>query len=416
MAETEKDTKRDGSQMKNGVVKRGKRWSFVVETPRDPVTNKRRPKWYSGYRTRKEAEQARTSVLHNIHTGEYVEPSRMTMKMLINQYLDAMETSEMKNSTLQSYKANMTLHVIPNIGGTRVQRLTPADLNSLYRRLLSEGRVGQKRKHDAHNALTTGEEQAKRGLSPKTVRNIHITISAALSYAVKNNLVHRNVARNANPPGTRAGQSSELTTWTAQELKTFLAEINGHRFYPAYLLAATTGMRRAEVLGLRWSDIDLDTMVLSVQQTLLSVNYQIEISEPKTPGSRRAIALDRHTTAILRAHRARQAEEHLSKGAAYKDGGLVFTTESGEPIHPDLFSKVFNQLVEKSGLPRIRLHDLRHTYATLALSQGIHPKVVAERLGHSGISMTMNTYTHAIPSLQKDAANQIAALVIDYPG
>ena len=150
---------------------------------------------------------------------------------------------------------------------------------------------------------------------------------------------------------------------------------------------------------------------MSVRRSLTSVNNKMSLSEPKTERGKRCIALDIHTVAALKNHKARQAQERLAAGPAYQEHDYVFAGELGQPIEPDRFSKVFIKLVHESGLPRIRLHDLRHTSATLALRKGIHPKVVSERLGHSSIAITLDVYSHAVPALQQDAADQLAELI-----
>ena len=147
------------------------------------------------------------------------------------------------------------------------------------------------------------------------------------------------------------------------------------------------------------------------RQTIISIDYRVEIGEPKTARGRRSVALDSGTVTALRAHRAAQNQQKLSLGEAYQDQGLVFCREDGTPVHPDRFTQMFDKHVKASGLPRIRLHDLRHTHATLALAAGIHPKVMSERLGHSTVAFTMDVYSHAIPSMEAEAAETIASLV-----
>lgn len=220
----------------------------------------------------------------------------------------------------------------------------------------------------------------------------------------------RNVADQANPPVP--AQRQELTTWTAAELRRFLDYVSGDRLVGAYTLAATTGLRRGEVLGLRWRDVDLDAAWVRVVQTLVTVNYKVIVSTPKTNRGRRSVALDPTTVAALRAHRVRQAEERLALGiGAAPDDALVFAEPDGALLHPGHFSDRFDRLVKAAEVPRIRLHDLRHTHATLALQAGVHPKVVSERLGHSTIAITLDTYSHAIPAMEEEAAAKVARLV-----
>jgi integrase len=180
----------------------------------------------------------------------------------------------------------------------------------------------------------------------------------------------------------------------------------------AWRLAALTGMRRGEVLGLRWADLDLDEGWLAVCQTLVVVDNQICVSQPKTARGRRRIALDPVTISALRGHRRAQAAERLVAGPGWSDTGLLFTHEDGRPLHPEYVRRLFDRHLRRVGLPRIRLHDLRHTHATLALQAGVHPKVVSERLGHTTVAITLDVYSHAIPALQQDAATTVADLLI----
>jgi integrase len=186
--------------------------------------------------------------------------------------------------------------------------------------------------------------------------------------------------------------------WTPQQVRTFLGAVDGDRFYALWVLLLTTGMRRGELAGLRWCDVDLDAGVLSVVRTRVSVAYTVSESDPKTRSSRRSVTLDARVVAVLRTHRRRQLEERLRWGEAWTDTGYVFTREDGWPIHPERISVLFARLVEIAGVPKIRLHDLRHTSASLALASGVHPKVVGERLGHSSISVTLDLSATSSPA------------------
>jgi integrase len=223
--------------------------------------------------------------------------------------------------------------------------------------------------------------------------------------------VPKNVASLADPPKQRQSGSREMKTWTPEELRVFLGAMAGHRLKAAYLLAATTGMRRGEVLGVRWSDLDVARRRLAVRQTVTSVNYRIEFGTPKTARSRRSIALDSGTVTALLQHRARQAVEREAVSWRYQDNDLIFAKLDGSPIHPDYFSQCFDRTVAKLDVPRIRLHDLRHTHATLGLAAGIPPKVMSDRLGHATVAFTLDIYTHAIPQMESDAADQMGQLI-----
>ncbi|MFN8186366.1 MAG: site-specific integrase [Gaiellales bacterium] len=203
-----------------------------------------------------------------------------------------------------------------------------------------------------------------------------------------------------------------MKTWSAEELRSFLEHVRHDRLYALWLVAATTGARRGELAGLKWDAVDLESRRISIRRTLISVGYRIEWSEPKTENGRRSVALDPTTAEALRVHRMRQLEERLLLGQDYDDNNLVFAREDGAPIHPERISTMFGQHVSAARLPRIRLHDLRHTHATLALQAGVHPKVVSERLGHADVGLTLNVYSHAIPALHETAAALVADLAI----
>jgi integrase len=268
-------------------------------------------------------------------------------------------------------------------------------LNALYAELLENGRCN-----------------GKGGLSPRTVRYTHSVLRMALADAVGWKLLIRNVAASANPPAK--AQAGTKPTWTAQQLRRFLEQVGDDRLYPAFLLAAMTGMRRGEVLGLGWGAVDLDGAKLTVERSLVSVDYAVRMEEPKTAKGRRVIALDPATVAALKAHQGAQLDERLEMGGEWgNELDLVFTREDGSPIHPQSFSEAFEKHAAAAKLPKLPLHGLRHTHATLALRAGVHAKVVSERLGHASVAFTLDTYTDALPDMQETAAGMVAALVLE---
>lgn len=378
--------------MRGHVRKRGRKWVVVIDTGTDPATGRRRQKWQSGFERRSDAERALAELLTRVHGGTYAEPSKLSMAdYLVIRWLPAMRT-QVRPSTLDAYQRSVHRHLVPRLGHISLQRLTADQLDAAY-----------------GDMLTTGRRDGK-GLAPKSVRNLHLILHRALADAVDWGLVTRNVADKARPPKQTQNRDA-MRTWTAGQLREFLQLQREDRLYGLWHLLGNTGMRRGEALGLAWEHVDLDAHRVAVRRTLLNVAYRLEWGEPKTDRSRRNVALDNGTVDVLRAHRRAQLEERMALGGAWEDHGLVFAREDGKPLHPDLASKLFEQRVADSGLPQIRLHDLRHTHATLALQAGIHPKVVSERLGHSTISMTLDTYSHAIPAMEEDAAARIAALV-----
>lgn len=247
------------------------------------------------------------------------------------------------------------------------------------------------------------------GLSPKSVHNIHLTFHRALEDAIDDGLLRSNPATRAHRIGT---VRKEMRWWTPDELHAFLAAVATEPSFPLWRLAASTGMRRGELLGLQWSDVDLEHGLVSVQRQLIRNGDLLAFGPPKTWAGRRTIYVDRATLEVLRTHQLRQIRDKLAGGPAYRQHpNLVFCRADGSPHDPDVTSHQFARLVLHAGLRRIRLHDLRHTHASIALQAGVHPKVLQERLGHSNVKVTLDTYSHVMPTMHADAAARIAAIV-----
>lgn len=383
--------------MQRGFTKkRGSTWTALYYT--SDAQGKRRQRSRGGFRTKRAAQGFLTEVLGKLQSGDYVEPAKLTFgEYLLERWLPTIERS-LRPSTFDSYQRLVATYILPAVGTVPLQHLTADQLDRLYAELLRAG--GQK----------------GTGLSPKTVRYVHTTIHKSLKDAERKGLVGRNVASAADPPRLRQAGARQLRVWSAEEVQTFLRGLSEHRLAAAFTLAATTGMRRGEVLGLRWSDIDFASHRLAVRQTVLTINYQVSLGTPKTARGRRSIALDPTTLAALQAHRQRQTEEKGAVGTGYQDQDLVFAREDGTPLHPDYFSQLFDRTVARLGLPRIRLHDLRHTHATLGLAAGVHPKVMSDRLGHATVAFTQDVYMHAIPRVEQEAADQMADLIFGVKG
>jgi integrase len=362
---------------------------------RGPLEDKvaRRQEFHAGYESKKEAEQELAKVLAALATGVHIEPSKMLLSdFLRSEWLLAIRPT-IRPTTFSSYKTHVERHIIPRIGSLQLQQITGVQINLLYARLLCEP--------DSHGRL----------LSPATVRRVHATLHRALKDAVRWSRLPRNPVDAADPPRA-AGFDREMKVWTATEVRSFLVCEQESNLYPLWLLLATTGMRRGEALGLSWEDLDLEAGRLSVKKTLIMNGYATMLSTPKTKKGRRLIVLDQATISALKKLRAQQMKVHLRRGLSWQESQPVFVTEADYPYHPERVSKLFAQAAKKAGLPRIRLHDLRHTYATLALVSGIHPKVVSERLGHANIGITLDCYSHCLPALSEEAAYRVAALVV----
>jgi integrase len=382
--------------MRGSIVKRGKGYSVVVELDRDPMTGKRRQRWHSGYRTKRQAEDALSELVNGVKRGTYVAKTRQSLTEYVAEWLTAIEPT-VRPSTHHSYARNLRLHVLPYLGGTPLHAVDAGMLNGLYATLLAEGRA----------------DHQSGGLSPRSVRYVHTIAHRAFKDAVKWGRLARNPADAADPPRASSSGRPESVTWTPEQLRRFLVGTLGDRHHTAYLVLATTGLRRGEALGLRWRDLDLKQGRASIRQTVIAVQHLPMLGTPKTAKGRRTVVLDAGTVAELREHRKRQAAERLQMGEGWADNDLVFCRVEGTMLHPERFSRSFGDAVRRLGLPPIRLHDLRHGWATMALSAGVHPKVVQERLGHANIGITLDTYSHVTGSLHGDAAETVAALFRD---
>lgn len=381
--------------MRGAVVKRGKTYSFVLPLERHPETGRKRQKWIGGFRTKRACEAALAEALGRVQAGTFAADSgRVTVGEYAEQWLAAIE-STIRPSTFSSYQAVMNNYVVPRLGKVRLAGLTPAQLGRFYTELGASG----------------GKQGGS--LSPTTVRYAHTVLGKALQDAVGWGLVARNVARAAKPPRKA---TPNMTVWSPDDARRFVEQVRGDRLYALWFLFLTTGMRRGEAVGLRWADVDLDGGVLSVSRAIASVEGVAVETEPKTAHGRRAIALDPATVKALRQHRDRQLAEQELVGDGWTESGAVFTYPDGRTLHPDHVMVVFRRLVARADLPLIRLHDLRHTAATLALAAGVHPKVVQERLGHSSIGITLDTYSHVVQGMQADAAAKVAGLLLPERG
>ncbi|MDP6494857.1 MAG: site-specific integrase, partial [Dehalococcoidia bacterium] len=288
----------------------------------------------------------------------------------------------LRTTTFRRYEEYVRLHVVPHIGRVRLSRLTPQHIQELYSRKLDEG------------------------LSPTTVHHLYAVLHRALHQALKLGLVARNVTEAVEPPRPVRSEHLALTPGQAREL---LAAARSDRLEGLYVLALTSGMRQGELLALRWPDVDLDGGKARVRSTLLRDGT---LGEPKTSKGRRQITLLAVTIEALRRHRLRQYGDRLSVGPAWTDRDLVFTNAVGNFLDANnLRHRAFPALLKRAGVPRIRFHDLRHSTASLLMSIDVHPKVVQELLGHSQIAITMDTYSHLMPNLQREAMEGLDRLL-----
>jgi integrase len=364
------------------VTNRDGRWYAVSYEGLDPLTGRDRRRWH---RASDEAD-ART-LADALPSARPPSTRGITMsRYLCTRWLPTRQ-DRLRTTTAFRSEQMIDRYVLPHIGRVPLRSLTIRHLEDLY----------------AHLRRAGGHDGGP--LAPKTVLNVHQILRTALGDAERAGLVHRNVARLMDPPCH--GAAPEQRCWNEHQLRQFLQVAMTHRLVPAIWLAAMTGMRHGEVLGLRWSDIDLNASTLSIRRSVSCTGYQVHTTPTKTRTSRRAIDLDPRTVAVLCDWRHQQLSE-LGTVAA---DGTVFTRPDGEPVHPHALSQTVGRLQQAADVPAIRLHDLRHTHATLMLKHGVPLKVVSERLGHSTPAFTMAVYQHVLPGMQRAAANTFARLI-----
>lgn len=345
---------------RGSIRKRGATWTAYYRARNAAGEEVQRTR--GGFRTKGDAQAFLTATLGGIAAGTHVEPidKRITVAaFLIDHWLP---TLERRAATRESYRITVQSWIVPGIGGERLLALTPRQVEAMLTRLREAGgRRGQP-------------------LSDRSVQYAYTVLRMALDHAVRRGYVQRNVAALVARPRSRA---PEMTCWTAAEAEAFLVAARSDRLYAAWVLFLARGLRRGELAGLKWQDVDLDAGWARIVRTRLSVGGRVMDSQPKTDAGRRSLPLDAGLVVVLRAHRKRQLEERLSWGAAWQDTGYLFAREDGSPMHPEHLSDRFETLGRQAGVRRIRLHDARHTAATLMLEDGTSVKVAAEMLGHA---------------------------------
>ena len=380
--------------MNGYVAERRGRFYAVIYEGLDPVTGRERRRWHPAGTDREQAqrlaarlaaeEQGRADAARSLTFGAY----------LTGQWLPAKKL-QLAASTYRGYERNVQRHILPVLGRISLRRLRHQYIEALYDQLLSP----------------TSERPA---LAPKTVYEIHLVIRGCLADAVRRGLLTRNVALLARSPRLKAIPRTEAQSWTDAQLRQFLRTAAGHRLFPLLWVAAMTGMRRNEVLGLKWDDIDFHKRRLGLNRGLVAIGYELHQTRGKTRTSRRSIDLDTTTLDVLAGWRAFQHAEFAAVGLE-PDHSWVFTDGNGDPIHPHALSQAFERIACRAGVPVIRLHDLRHTHGSLLIREGVPVKVVSERLGHANIAFTIVTYQHVLPGMQADAARTYQRLATPVP-
>jgi integrase len=353
----------------------GYRGAYTIYTASGP---KRR---YVSGKTREEARQKLTKALADRDGGLVFEDGGLTVEDYIERWLKDSVRGMVRQSTYEAYEYMTYPHIVPALGRIKLKALTPVHVRSFYR------------------------EKLDAGLSSATVRKMHSVLQKALDQAVSDGLIPRNTAKGIKLP---QGKKKEIRPLSPDEVRTLLDAARGDRLEVLYVLAIYTGLREGELLALRWEDVDLEGAVLRVSQTLTRDGGKVSVGPPKTKNSRRTVRLTEGAVEALRGHLTRQLEEMERVGSLYRPGGLVFANEVGGIINPsNLRNRSLKALLKRAGLPPIRFHDLRHTCATLMLSQNVNPKVASEMLGHSTIAITLDTYSHVLPNMQQSAVRAL---------
>ncbi|MDA8045714.1 MAG: tyrosine-type recombinase/integrase [Actinomycetota bacterium] len=383
--------------MPGHIYKTPKGWRAMVDIGADRLTGRRRQRRIGPFHSRREADLAAAKVIAEAASGQVNDPRAITVAQYLREHwLPAREVRGVKPTTLANYRWICEAYLIPRLGQTRLGKLAPADVAAFFAAFSKEaGRGGKLR-------------------SARTIALTHRVLSMALAHAVRSGVLARNPAEGARDDLPRATPAAETAIWTPEQLGQFLEAMIDDRLYALWVLAATTGMRRGELCGLRWDDVDIDEGLITVRRARVMVHGVATETGPKTSAGERALSLDEVTIDVLADHRRRQRSEEVACAPGFWHAeGYVFADEVGRALIPEYVTKGFTRAAHRVGLPQIRLHDLRHSYATAMLQAGVDVKVVAGRLGHASTVITQNVYQHRVERLDRDAANRVAALIFD---
>jgi integrase len=365
-----------------GGISRRKDGLYMARYTVHTATGAKRKTLYG--KTRREVDEKLTKAKADRDGGLLFDADNMKLGEYLGRWLSDSVRDTVKATTLETYERLMRLHLVPTLGRVKLKNLTPTHVRGLYR------------------------EKLDSGLSPTSVQRVHALLHKALKQAVHDGLVPRNVTEAVKAPRQ---SRNEIPTLTREQVRIFLNSAKSDRLEALYLLAIHTGLRQGELLGLKWSDIDLDRGTLQVRRILSAAKEGPRFTTPKS-NQGRSVRLTTQAVQALRDHRKRQVQERLKHAGFWKDHGLVFTTLVGTPLNRhNVFSRSFKPLLRRAELPDMPFHALRHSFATRMLTSGEHPKVVQEMMGHSGIRVTMDFYSHVLPDMQKEAVNRLGAML-----
>ena len=373
-------------KMKGGIRKRGERsYQISISLGKDPSSGKYKYLSQTVRGTREEAKAVRARMVDKLASGGFIVPSKTTLAEYLETWLNEYARANLAPRTAEGYQLIVRRHLVPALGTITLTGLKPEHIQRYQSEKLSAGRA-----------------DGKGGLSPHTVRHHYVTLHTALEHAVKMGLLGRNAADGVSPPRFQRHPWQSLSEYGVSSV---LEAARGSKYYPVFYLALYTALRRSELLALRWCDVDLLLGRVHVTRSLHQLGGgEMVIRSPKSERSRRLVSLPPSAAEVLREHREGQARQLAEVGKKLREDDLVFSSPDGKPLRPDTVTHAWVKLVRRIGLKGIRLHDARHTHASLMLKQGVHPKIVQERLGHASIQLTLDTYSHIVPGLQEAAA------------
>lgn len=374
--------------MKGHITERSPgKWAIVLDLYDD--AGKRRRKWHSFSGTKRQAQEECARLITQLKHGGYSEPTKTTVAQFLDRWLEH-EASNVAPKTLERYTELARKNIVPLLGTVTLAKLKAEAIDAAWSK-----------------ALVSGRTDGKGGLSPRTVGHMRRVLVMALNQAVLWEVIPKNPASLTSAPKI---ERRPMKAYGADSTALLLDALRGKRCFTSILLAVTCGLRRGEIAALRWQSIDLENRRLSVVASAEQTKDEVRIKETKT-GRARVVDISATVADELRRHRAAQAEERLRLGIRLDEQSFVVAQADGSPVKPRTLSDEWRRNMPKTGLERIRFHDLRHSHATQMLAAGVHPKVASERLGHSTIGITLDLYSHVMPGMGADAAEQVDAAI-----
>ncbi|WP_181557086.1 tyrosine-type recombinase/integrase [Thermaerobacillus caldiproteolyticus] len=362
------------------IKEKKKGFYFRIDVGKDPVTGKRKQASFGPFRTKTEAKKELLKIKRQVDEGSYFKESTEDFPVFMERWFNTSYKKTVEITTANSREYIIRNHIMKHFEHKKINEITTFDIDCFYVDKLDDGYSGA------------------------YIRHMHNLLNQAFDQAVRWSLVKMNPVRNAKPPKVK---SEEKTTWTVDEVNRFLNLIKNRSIEIPYFLAIFTGMRRGEVLGLKWDDVDFENKKIRIKRSLCFVSGQgLIFKEPKTQKSKRQISISQHVVNVLKKHKQKQEFQKEKLWRQYEDNNLIVCTDDGKPLDPRNLLRQFYRLIEEANVPRISFHDLRHTHATILMQQGENPKVVSERLGHSRVGITLDLYSHVSDDLQEQAAEK----------